>query len=58
MLVQVLLNRKQYAHLIVDTGASMTVLSYDLASELGLLSGAEVSPDTVNTVGVTRSPKV
>ena len=51
MLVQVLLNRKQQAHLIVDTGASMTVLSYDLAIELGLLSGSEVSLDTVNTAG-------
>ena len=51
MLVQVLLNRKQHAHLIVDTGASMTVLSYDLAIELGILSGAGVRLDTVNTAG-------
>ena len=51
MPVQMLLNRKQYAHLIVDTGASMTVLSYDLAIELGVLSGAAVSLDTVNTAG-------
>ena len=51
MLVQVLLNGKQQAHLIVDTGASMTVLSYDLAIELGLLSGAQISLDTVNTAG-------
>ena len=51
MLVQVLLNRKQYAHLLVDTGASMTVLSYDLAMELDLLSGTEVTVETANTAG-------
>jgi len=51
MLVQVLLNREHHAHLIVDTGASMTVLSYDLAIELGILSGAGVNLDTVNTAG-------
>lgn len=51
MLIQVLLNRKQYAHLIVDIGASMTVLSHDLARELDLLSSAEVSLETVQTAG-------
>lgn len=51
MLVQVFLNRRQYVHLLVDTGASMTVLSYDLAVELGLLSGAEVRMETINTAG-------
>ena len=51
MVVQVLINRKQYVHLLVDTGASMTVLSHNLAAELNLLSGAEVALRTLNTAG-------
>lgn len=51
MVVQVLINRKQYVHLLVDTGASMTVLSHNLAAELDLLSGAEVALSTLNTAG-------
>lgn len=51
MVVQVLLNGTQSAHLIVDTGATMTVLSYDLGIELGLLSGSSVDLNTVNTAG-------
>ena len=51
MVVQVLLNGSVDAHLIVDTGATMTVISYDLGIELGLLSGSDVSINTVNTAG-------
>jgi len=51
MVVQVLLNGTQSAHLIVDTGATMTVLSYDIGVELGLLSGSGVDLSTVNTAG-------
>ncbi|MEC4673594.1 MAG: retropepsin-like aspartic protease [Nitrospirota bacterium] len=51
LVVQVLLNGTQSAHLIVDTGATMTVLSYDLGIELGLLSGSGVDISTVNTAG-------
>ncbi len=51
MVVQVLFNNSVDAHLIVDTGATMTVISYDLGIELGLLSGSDVSLNTVNTAG-------
>jgi len=51
LVVQVLLNGSVDAHLIVDTGATMTVLSYDLGIELGILSGSDVSLNTVNTAG-------
>ena len=51
MVVQVTLNDSVDAHLIVDTGATMTVLSYDVGIELGLLSGSDVSLNTVNTAG-------
>jgi len=51
LVVQVLLNGSVDAHLIVDTGATMTVISYDLGIELGLLSGSDVSLNTVNTAG-------
>ncbi len=51
IVVQVLLNNSVDAHLIVDTGATMTVISYDLGIELGLLSGSDVSLNTVNTAG-------
>ncbi|MDT7041067.1 retroviral-like aspartic protease family protein [Candidatus Nitronereus thalassa] len=51
MVVQVTLNGSVDAHLIVDTGATMTVLSYDIGIELGLLSGSDVSLNTVNTAG-------
>jgi len=51
LVVQVLLNGSVDAHLIIDTGATMTVLSYDLGIELGLLSGSDVSLNTVNTAG-------
>ncbi len=51
LVVQVLLNNTQSAHLIVDTGATMTVLSYDIGAELGLLSGSGVDLSNVNTAG-------
>ena len=51
LIVQVLLNNTQSVHLIVDTGATMTVLSYDIAAELGLLSGSGVDLSNVNTAG-------
>lgn len=48
---QVRLNHNIDAHLIVDTGATMTVISYPIAAELGLLSGSDNSINTVNTAG-------
>ena len=48
---QVRLNHNIDAHLIVDTGATMTVISYPIATELGLLSGSDNSINTVNTAG-------
>ncbi len=47
--VQARLNQTRDVHLIVDTSATMTVLSYDVATELGLLSGSENDISTVNT---------
>jgi clan AA aspartic protease (TIGR02281 family) len=48
---QVRLNHSTDVHLIVDTGATMTVISYNIATELGLLSGSDNSINTVNTAG-------
>ena len=50
-MAQVRLNHSTDAHLIVDTGATMTVLSYNIATALGLLSGSDNSINTVNTAG-------
>ncbi len=49
--VQVNLNKERTAHLIVDTGASMTVLSTNIAIDLGLLGTTDNELLTVNTAG-------
>jgi clan AA aspartic protease (TIGR02281 family) len=49
--VQANLNQERTAHLIVDTGASMTVLSTDIAIDLGLLGTTDNELLTVNTAG-------
>ncbi len=49
--VQVNLNNERTAHLIVDTGASMTVLSTNIALDLGILGTTDNELLTVNTAG-------
>jgi clan AA aspartic protease (TIGR02281 family) len=49
--VQVNLNNERTAHLIVDTGASMTVLSTNIAIDLGILGTTDNELLTVNTAG-------
>lgn len=49
--VQVHLNKERTAQLIVDTGASMTVLSTNIAIDLGLLGTTDTELLTVNTAG-------
>jgi clan AA aspartic protease (TIGR02281 family) len=49
--VQVILNKERTAHLIVDTGASMTVLSTNIAIDLGILGTTDTELLTVNTAG-------
>ena len=51
LIVQVQLNQERSAQLIVDTGASMTVLSNDVAIDLGILGTTENELMTVNTAG-------
>jgi clan AA aspartic protease (TIGR02281 family) len=51
LVVRVLLNQERSAQLIVDTGASMTVLSMDVALDLGILGTTENELLTVNTAG-------
>ncbi len=51
LVVQAQLNGTKDVQLILDTGATMTVLSYDVAIELGILSGSDNSVNTVNTAG-------
>ncbi len=48
---QVNLNKERAAHLIVDTGASMTVLSTNIAIDLGILGTTDNELLTVNTAG-------
>ncbi len=48
---QVNLNNERTAHLIVDTGASMTVLSTNIAIDLGILGTTDNELLTVNTAG-------
>ena len=50
-IVQVTLNQERKAQLIVDTGASMTVLSIDTAIDLGILGTTDNELLTVNTAG-------
>jgi len=49
--VQAHLNNERIAHLIVDTGASMTVLSTNIAIDLGILGTTDNELLTVNTAG-------
>ena len=49
--VQVNLNNERTAHLIVDTGASMTVLSTNIGIDLGILGTTDNELLTVNTAG-------
>ncbi len=50
-IVSVLLNQERTAQLILDTGASMTVLSTNVAIDLGLLGTTDNELLTVNTAG-------
>ena len=64
LVVTVRLNRQREAQLILDTGATMTVLSTDVALDLGLIASTETQLTTVNTAGgpvqvnVTRIPSI
>jgi len=49
--VQANLNNERSAYLIVDTGASMTVLSTNVAIDLGILGTTDNELLTVNTAG-------
>ena len=51
LVVPVRLNDTRNAQLILDTGATMTVLSTDVAIELGLMSNTDTQVTTVNTAG-------
>lgn len=51
LVVQVNLNNERTANLIVDTGASMTVLSTNIALDLGILGTTDNELLTVNTAG-------
>ncbi len=50
-IVQVMLNKERTAQLIVDTGASLTVLSTTIALDLGILGTTDNELLTVNTAG-------
>jgi clan AA aspartic protease (TIGR02281 family) len=51
LVVHVMLNQERSAQLIVDTGASMTVLSTKAAIDLGILGTTDNELLTVNTAG-------
>ncbi|GJL65829.1 MAG: hypothetical protein NPIRA05_08000 [Nitrospirales bacterium] len=51
LLVTVQLNQTREAQLILDTGATMTVLSQDVALDLGLISSSKTQLTTVYTAG-------
>ncbi len=51
LLVTVQLNHTRTAQLILDTGATMTVLSNDVALDLGLIASTNTQLTTVNTAG-------
>jgi clan AA aspartic protease (TIGR02281 family) len=51
LVVQVRINGLREAHLIVDTGADITVLSSDIARDLGLNGNGRSPSMTLNTVG-------
>ncbi|RMH31540.1 MAG: hypothetical protein D6690_15440 [Nitrospirae bacterium] len=51
VILSVLLNDMRTARMILDTGATMTVLTTDLAVELALLSGTRNRVTTIQTAG-------
>ena len=51
LIVPVEVNNQKSVHLILDTGATMTVLSTNVAIELGLTSDSDSRVATVNTAG-------
>lgn len=51
LIVEVQLNQERTAQLILDTGASMTVLSTGVAIDLGILGTTDNELMTVNTAG-------
>ncbi len=51
LIVEVNLNQERSARLLLDTGASMTVLSTDIAIDLGILGTTDNELLTVNTAG-------
>jgi clan AA aspartic protease (TIGR02281 family) len=51
LVVHVMLNQERSAQLIVDTGASMTVLSTQAAIDLGILGTTDNELLTINTAG-------
>ena len=51
LLVKVQLNNTRTAQLILDTGATMTVLSNNVALDLGLIANTNTQITTVNTAG-------
>jgi clan AA aspartic protease (TIGR02281 family) len=51
LVVQVMLSQERSAQLIVDTGASMTVLSTQAAIDLGILGTTDNELLTINTAG-------
>lgn len=53
LVVQTQLNDSRSARLILDTGASHTILSHEIARDLGLLANAHVSSVTLKTAGGT-----
>lgn len=64
LLVKVQLNTTRNAQLILDTGATMTVLSNEVALDLGLIASTTTELTTVNTAGgpiqvnVTKIPSI
>lgn len=53
LVVQTQLNGSRAARLILDTGASHTILSHEIARDLGLLANAHVTSVTLKTAGGT-----
>ncbi|MCA9471945.1 MAG: retroviral-like aspartic protease family protein [Nitrospirales bacterium] len=51
LLVSVRLNQTRDVQLILDTGATMTVLSNEVALDLGLIASTDTRLTTVNTAG-------
>jgi len=51
LVVQTQINGSRPARLILDTGASHTILSHEIARDLGLLAHAQVTSVTLKTAG-------